>query len=154
TQLDHKPAAGRFVELLGAGRQEVFVTVAWGLHKLDVPETLPAVLRHVREELGRRRKHAMLPGREGVHPLLVDHQLSQLNQPLGRRRSVPADGVLRQFIPHPSDNRVGPESRAAAVWALGRIHEGKAESALASALEARLNDISNIPPEMPQVRYT
>src|SRR5262249_38106621 len=31
--LDHKPAAGRLVELLRAVRPEVFVTAAWGLRK-------------------------------------------------------------------------------------------------------------------------
>src|SRR5205085_256961 len=37
TQLDHKPAAKRFVELLPFDRPEVSVTVAWGLRRLAVP---------------------------------------------------------------------------------------------------------------------
>src|SRR5262249_13075456 len=55
-QLDHKPAAPRLVELLEAHRPEVFVTAAWGLRKLAVSETLPAVLRHVRKELAQGQR--------------------------------------------------------------------------------------------------
>ena len=47
-QLDHKPAAARFVELLQFDRPEVFVAAAWGLRKLDVPETLPGVASYVK----------------------------------------------------------------------------------------------------------
>ena len=38
-RLDHKEAAKRMVELPPFKRSEVAVTVAWGLRKLDVPET-------------------------------------------------------------------------------------------------------------------
>ena len=44
------------------------------------------------------------------------------------------------------------ESRAAAIWALGLIHEGKNDPVLAKALEARLNDIRSIPGEDNRVR--
>src|SRR5262249_32151659 len=39
--LDHKPAAGRLIELLAFDRAEVSVSAAWGLKKLAIPETLP-----------------------------------------------------------------------------------------------------------------
>jgi HEAT repeat protein len=151
TQLDHKPAAARMVELLTADRPDVFITVAWGLRKLAVAETLPGVRGYVEAEVGRQLAGKMLPGRKDVRPPFVDHQLSQLNQFLGQQQYAPADAVLRQFIPHHSDKQMD-ESRAAAVWALGMIHEKKTVADLATALEARLTDTTSIPPEALQVR--
>jgi hypothetical protein len=143
-QLDHKPAAGRLVELLTFDRPEVFVTAAWGLRHLAVPETLPRVLAHVEAALAGR----FIPSGpdKSLHFESRDHQLSQLNQLLGKQKYATADAALRQFIPK-MGKPVGPESRAAAIWALGLIHEGKTVSDLAAALEARLNDLSSIPPE-------
>ena len=65
-QLDHKPAAGRLVELLTADRPEAFVAAAWGLRALAVPATLPAVSKHVETELGRLRQE---PGYEKAEAL-------------------------------------------------------------------------------------
>jgi HEAT repeat protein len=148
--LDHKPAAGRLVELLTADRPEVFVSAAWALRRLAVPDTLPEVKNYVQAELDRLLTHRELPGRAEVAAETIDHQLSQLNQFLGRQKYAPADGVLRQFVPHRQEPRA--ESRAAAIWALGLIHEGKTIPALATALEARLNDTHSIPPEDFRVR--
>lgn len=148
--LDHKPAAGRLVELLASDRPEVYLAAAWALRKLDVPETLPGVTRYVETML----KQLLAPaaaGRDGgrAHDM-IDHQLSQLNQFLGRRKYAPADAPLRRFVPR---GRLGPESRAAAIWALGWVHEGRQVPDLVPALEARLNDTNNPMPEAPQVRW-
>jgi HEAT repeat protein len=152
-QLDHKPAAARLVELLTVnGQPEVYLTAAWGLRRLAVADTLPAVVRHVEAQQRRLRAFA---GRVEAEPVLLDHQLSQLNQLLGQQKYRPADAVLRQFIPRmakPMAVDVGFESRAAAVWALGLIHEGQAAPDLVSAVEARLNDTTTIPPEDTRVR--
>jgi HEAT repeat protein len=152
TQLDHKPAVERFLELLSFDRREVSITAAWGLRKLDVPETLPRVLSlldsHTKPPPGRANAQ---PGQQSAErlPSLDDHGVSQLNQLLGQRKYRLADPVLRRFIP----KRGGAsEARAAAVWALGSIHEGETIDDLAAALEARLNDVSAIPPEMKEVR--
>jgi hypothetical protein len=149
TQLDHKPAAGRLVELLTFDRPEVFATAAWGLRKLAVKETLPEVTRHVEAQLKRVRA---VKAPSNVPIGIIDHQLSQLNQFLGREKYQPADAVLRQFVPKRPDTPMF-EARAAAVWALGLIHEGKTEPALAKDLEVRLNDIAAMPPEDPRVRW-
>ena len=80
---------------------------------------------------------------------LSDHQLSQLNQLLGRLKYRPADAVLRSFVPRmerPRQDLVCPEARAAAIWALGLIHEGSADPALVDALQGRLNDAMSLPP--------
>lgn len=150
-RLDHKPAGKRLTELLTADRPEAFVTAAWALRILGPPETLPAVTSYVDAELGRALKATSLPGRKEVPLSWADHQLSQLNQLLGEQKYAAADSVLRKFVPKSMLGVTG-ESRAAAVWALGLIHEGKSVPALASALEGRLNDVASIPPEDMRVR--
>jgi HEAT repeat protein len=151
-QLDHKPAGGRLVELLANDRAEVYITAAWALRRLAVPETLPGVVKHVEAQERRLRAAAAHPDATTV---LIDHQLSQLNQLLGQQRYEPADEALRRFIPRmerPMTTPVGQESRAAAIWALGLVHEGKPDAKLAAAVEGRLNDIGSQPPEDPRVR--
>ncbi len=146
TQLDHKPAAPRLVELLVFDRPEVFITAAWGLRKLAVPAALPAVVQYIQAEKGNKisRKNAPIN--------LIDHQISQLNQFIGQQKYQAADSLLRQQLPPRGQQPPLPESRAAAVWALGILHEGKPDPALAKTLEERLNDYRSIPPEFPQVR--
>jgi hypothetical protein len=82
---------------------------------------------------------------------IIDHQLSQLNQFLGAQKYRPADAVLRRFVPR-ADGRLGPESRAAAVWALGRLHEGREVPELVGPLQERMLDMRSKPPEFTQVR--
>jgi HEAT repeat protein len=151
TLLDHKPAARRMVALLEFDRAEVRITAAWGLRKLDVAETLDDVVTHVDAEL-KRLLAGMGPPGPGSHLEVSDHQLSQLNQFLRQRKHGKADEALRKFIPHRGD-RPMTECRAAAMWALGKIHEGKkVEDELATSLEARLNDTHSTPPEETAVR--
>jgi HEAT repeat protein len=142
-QLEHRPATDRFLALLTDQRPEVFVTAAWALRSLDVAETGPKVMQYVAAELDRP-----VPGRKNAADL-IDHQLSQLNQLLGQQRFTPAEPLLRRFVP----KRPGAtEARAAAVWALGLLHEGKTVAELARQLAERLSDNTGIPPENPAVR--
>jgi HEAT repeat protein len=141
-QLDHKPAAQRLVELLTTNRSEVAVAAGWGLRQLAVAETLPAVLDHV------KARHAALlrstfPA--GVTPDALDRQMSQLVQFIGQARYEKADPALRALVPRiirpgmpPLFTPVRAETRAAALWALGLIHEGKPAEALVSLAEGRL----------------
>jgi HEAT repeat protein len=145
TQLDHKPTAHRLLELLSFDRGEVGVAAAWGLRKLAVKETLPGVVEYLNAELTNQY------ARKNVSLEWLDHEFSQLNQFLGQQKYVPADAVLRRFIPR-SRGKPGLESRAAAVWALGLLHEGKNEDGLAAAIEERLNDTHSYPPEDVRVR--
>ena len=143
TQLEHRPAADRFLTLLKSDRPEVLVTAAWGLRKLNIPETAPAVQKYVEGELDRPVR-----GRKHLADI-IDHQLSQLNQLLGQQKYQPAEPLLQRFVP----KRMGaPEARSAAVWALGMLHEGKDNPDLAKKLAARLDDVNGIPPENTPVR--
>ena len=148
TQLDHKPAAKTLVELLAYPRPEVTVTAAWGLRKLAVPITLPAVTEHV------RTTYQNLRAGKSTAPLWsVDHRLSQLNQFLGQQKHTSAEPVMRLFVPKPKLSETpAHEARAAAVWALGLIHDGTMVPDLAAVLEQRLNDTTSIPPEDLRVR--
>jgi hypothetical protein len=150
-QLNHKEAAGRLVELLEFARPEVFITAAWGLRKLAVAESLPGALAYVKEELPRIRALEKRAGRRNVSFSWMDHQLSQLAQFLGQQKYAPADAVLRRFIPR-SMKMPHDESRAAAIWALGMLHEGKTDDALVKLFGERLNDTRSMPPEDLRVR--
>jgi HEAT repeat protein len=155
TRLDHKPAAKQLTALLSSNRPEVCITAAWGLRRLAVPETLPDVMKYVEATQKAVRSARRPPGPNEMPTEVLDHQLSQLNQFLGDVKYGPADSVLRQFLPRmepPMRPVACPESRAAAVWALGRIHQGNPEAALATALEGRLNDTASQPPEDDRVR--
>jgi HEAT repeat protein len=146
-QLDHKPAAPRFIELLTFDRPEVLVTAGWGLRKLAVADTLPAVLRHVQ---ARQRKIRATAAQADASYNTADLQLAQLNQLLGQQNYAPADAALQEFIPRmevPMRPVLCPESRAAAIWALGLLHPGDAPPGLARALEARVNDSGSMPRE-------
>jgi HEAT repeat protein len=167
--LDHKAAADKLVQRLEAARPEVFITAAWALRRLAVRDSLPGVLKYVEEEAKRVRAMKRLPGREKVQPVMIDHQLSQLGQLLGRmcvprasveeeaqrvqpmkRLAARADAVLRRCVPRTSVEL--PESRAAAIWALGLIHEGKKDAVVAKLVTERLTDTNSMPPEDPRVR--
>jgi HEAT repeat protein len=148
-QLDHGPAAPRLVELLNDERPEIYLTAAWALRMLAVRETLEPAKKYVEAELGRLLAGKALAGPRKNFPNLIDHQLSQLNQLLGLLKYEPAEPLLRKFIPK---QYVLGEARPAAIWALGLLHEGQVVSALATALEGRLNDINPKMPETAQVR--
>jgi hypothetical protein len=143
TQLDHKPAAERFFELLEFGRPEVNITAGWGLRRLAVPATLPRIVEHVEKHY----KKSAAAKFSNPDVVAVEHRLSQLNQLLGAQKYQPADRVLRLFVP----KQPLVEARAAAVWSLGLLHEGKDDKALGTQLEERLNDGGSIPPEDPRV---
>jgi HEAT repeat protein len=137
-QLDRKPAVSRLLKLLYSERPEVMVAAAWGLRKLAVADTLQPVLDFIVE------RYALLIGRGVPHISWdsIDPQLSQLVQFIGESKYKPADPALRKFIPPKlppaRENPPGPETRAAAFWALGLIHEGKADSTLVDSFKERL----------------
>jgi HEAT repeat protein len=152
-QLQHKPASKRLIELLPHARGEVFVAAAWGLRQLAVPETLPAALSYFDAQY----KQMLAKGPSGDRPPglqdAVDQQLMLLGQFFGQGRHMPADASLQRLIPATGPNNpAGPEARAAAVWALGWLHEGKPVQALTSALVGRLNAIRPFDVEDHRVR--
>jgi HEAT repeat protein len=139
-KLDHKPAADRLVELLADSRAEVAITAAWGLRVLAVPATLPKVLDYFRDH-----SSTSPTGGTKLNALELDQQLSHLAQLLGERRYGPADRVLRSLIRPRTPALI--ETRAAACWALGLLHEGKDDPELTRAFTGRIDALSRLPPE-------
>ena len=144
--LDHKAAAPRMVELLHFERPEVFVAAAWGLRKLAVPQTLSGQL----DEIKRRLQNSHRPGGGDYLHGMINQELVQLSQSMGLARYAPAAPILARFVP--KETLTGGESRAAAIWALGFIHEKAAPASLVKELIGRLTDESFPPPEDPTVR--
>lgn len=140
--LDHKPAAGRLVELLESPRGEVMVSTAWGLRQLAVPETLPAILDKAARQTEFRRTT--------VPPDSLDVQVGLLCEALGQMKYAPADELLRRYVP--KDHTMGELSRSAAIWALGHLHADKPDEDLAKQLFGRLTDPGTMPPEAERVR--
>ena len=140
--LDHKPAAGRLVELLESPRDEVLISAAWGVRKLAVPESLPAILDKAVRQTEFRKTSVPRPS--------LDVQVAHLCEALGLMKYAPAKALLRRYVP--KDMTMGERSRSAAIWALGHLHAGQPDEELAKLLFERLTDPSLFPPEMDSVR--
>ncbi|MFM7148341.1 MAG: HEAT repeat domain-containing protein, partial [Gemmataceae bacterium] len=152
TDLDHKPITPRLLALLSSKRPEVFVMASWGLRKLAVKDTLPPILKIVEKEV--------ITLRAGRRPgdvlddvlLLTDYKLAHLIQFLGMERYEPALPILRKLIPQQGMTEIRiSETRAAGIWALGMIYDGKLQKDLVPQLEGRIRAISSFPPEDPRV---
>lgn len=142
--LDHKSAAPRLVALLDSPREEVMVASAWGLKKLAVPETLPAMLAKASylTDVRKRQQQNFVP---------LDRQAAHLFEALGQMKYQPAEPLMKRYIP--KDYGMGEYSRSAAIWSLGKLHIGQIDESLASAICARVTEPgSAMPPEMSRVR--
>jgi HEAT repeat protein len=152
-ELGHRPAAARLVQLLGHDRPEVFVAAAWALRKLAVPDVAPAVLTYFEDQY-RQLADSSSPASRRSAGGALDRQLSHLAQFLGRVRHRPADTLFQCMAPKADakTNPAGPEARAAAVWALGLLHEGKPVPELATVLMGRLTAVRPFDIEDDRVR--
>lgn len=142
-KLDHKPAAARLIELLEFARPETGVAAAWGLKKLAVPSTLPALLEKARRNTEiRKRRDSQTPA--------LDDQTAHLFEAFGRMKYAPAEALLAEYIP--KDYKMGVQSRSAAIWSLGLLHAGVPDEALAEQLIVRATDFDGPPSEMISVQ--
>lgn len=142
--LDHKPAAPRFVDLLVAARPEVMVTAAWGLRKLAVPEMLPPMLEMVRKQTELRLQN------EAAVPPRLDEQVGHLCEAMGVMKYQPSEPLLRRYVA--KNFAMGDASRCAAIWALGHLHSGVPDEALARQLMGRITDVNPLEPELASVQ--
>ncbi|MDZ4684357.1 MAG: phycocyanin alpha phycocyanobilin lyase [Planctomycetaceae bacterium] len=144
--LDHKPAASRLVALLESPRPEVMIATAWGLRRLAIPETMPALLDKAQRQAVVQLEHS------SQNPTAVDRQVAHLFEALGLMKHEPTLPLLKQYVP--KNYELGELSRGAAVWSLGMIHQDRPDDALASQLMGRIRDVGApmIPPEMLIVR--
>ena len=141
--LDYEPAAPRMVELLESPRGEVMVASAWGLRKLAVKETLPAMLDKATRQTQVRLEH------QNFVPL--DGQVSHLFEGLALMKHEPAEPLMKQYIA--KNYTMGELSRTAAIWGLGHLHAGRPDDALAASIAGRVTESGPAtPPEMDRVR--
>jgi HEAT repeat protein len=141
--LDHKAAAQRLVQLLESPREEVLTTAAWGLRKLAVPETLPAILDKAQRQTAiREAQPVQLPS--------LDFQVVHLFEALGLMHYMQAEPLLRKYIP--KSFIYGNYSRGAAIWALGQLYQDRPDPALVAQLSERMTDIRSVPPETGHVQ--
>ena len=141
--LDHKPAAPRLIELLESPRPEVMVATAWGLRKLALPETLPALLDKA------ERQSAVRVAGTTSDTMALDRQLGHLFEAMGLMNHTPAITLMKTYVPK---DVVYEKSRSAAVWSLGLLLKGQSDEALARQLIGRAKDVAGMPPELELVR--
>lgn len=140
---DRKSMVQLATAYLNDERHETAITAAWCLQTLNVPDLAEAALQFCQRVFDETRG-------TGVS-LTEEQQLSQLFQFLGQQRYQDADPLLRKFIP--KDYSLGLYSRAAAIWALGHIHEEDLDEELNDRLAERMVDTNSVVPEIPLVRF-
>ncbi|MEL6105813.1 MAG: hypothetical protein AAFU85_07250 [Planctomycetota bacterium] len=143
--LEEKSISDRLVQLMEHPRGEVQVTAGWGLRRFALEQHLPAMLRRAEAiYAGFRSKELTVttPGAEGL--------ITQLFMAFGKMRFQEADGLIRKYLP--KDFSLGDNSRTAAAWAIGFLHEGKATPDVTQTLVGRLNDVVSLFPEIGSVR--
>ncbi|CAN5340911.1 hypothetical protein BH10PLA2_BH10PLA2_30150 [soil metagenome] len=146
-KLHFKPAAQRVVQLLQYERPEVFVTAAWCLRKLALPDTYAAQLK----EIDRRWQQSST--RDVRYPRKqVGEQLAQLCESLGQAHYAAAIPALERFVPKSATRRVGIPAREAAIWSLGILLQKTPPEKLVTDLVARLTDLEPLDPENTDVR--
>lgn len=146
----HEPAADRLVELLEHPQSQVFVTAAWALRRLAVPQTAPAMLAKAQREVDTSLIRLPLDAPvdwERTHGIY--HQLGHLIEALVVLRHAPAEPLLRTFLPNPPEPVVPPveiildavfqpELRSRAIWGLGHLHTDSPEDELVGRLHELL----------------
>ncbi|NJL30958.1 MAG: hypothetical protein HC898_04645 [Phycisphaerales bacterium] len=150
--LDDEASSDRVVELLRHARPEVRLAACVALRRLQMTDTLPIALKRL-EEL---HEHYKNTGMETYGDLgefstqfATGAECTQLYQLLGRMKYAPAQPIMRRVVPKGSFE---VQSRAAAIWALGFLHEGQADGQLAGQLSGRLSDVMSLEPEDTNVR--
>jgi len=138
--LDEESVANRLLTLLDSDRAEVKVATAWSLKSLEIPATAEPVLA-----FARRRTDST-----EVVTLPQDRQLAHLFELLGKLKMAEAIPVMEAYIP--KGPRYGITSRSAAVWAIGKILDGKVDEKLADQIMDRVMDFMSSPPEAFEVR--
>ena len=138
--LMHKPAAARLVDLLESPRMEVGIAVAWALRKVAVEETVPSLIDQATRQTERRVNNEQP---------VVDEQVAHLFEALGVLKADESIPLLLRYVPKHRSMRL---SRGAAIWAIGRLKDGKRDLDIESALTNRILDFAPQPKETPRVK--
>lgn len=144
-QLKFKPVAKRLVELLAVKQPDTFIAAAWALRVVAVPDTLPAVNEFLKLRHKQLLSYGKKAGMDNVTPEQIDDQMTQLVQFIGLAEYEPGNVVLRAMVPRfiargapPKFTPVGPETRAACIWSLGKIYAGLPDPKLVDLILERM----------------
>lgn len=139
--MGYKPAANRLIELLDSPRNEVRVSAAWSLRKIAEPETIPRLIEKIRQKAEQQTS--------GKHPG-IDEQIAHMLEALGVMRAMEALPTIQLYVP--KNPLMGLRPRGAAIWALGRIFEGKRDQGIEEALMDRITDFEEKPAELSLIK--
>jgi len=142
--LDHKPAAPQLIKILPNKRTEAHATAAWALRHLAIPETLPDIFAFTKVTADRALATFRSNPNRDFDPLFT-----QVFQFFAAMDYKPADSLLRRFIPKLA---LSPDSRCAAIYALGYLNKDNPPEDLVDALIERLSDVGVSLPEQEPVR--
>ena len=147
--IEERTHCREFLRLLFHPRPEVKMTAGWALMELgDEPETLASMLA-VAEKIAAELKASVFvassPNEEQI-------KLSYLHEAFGKFDYQAASRFLEKFIPK-AEAQYGIVSRASAIWALGKLNEGRDNEKLRGKLYERMSDFSPINPEDVLVRF-
>lgn len=143
--LDHQAVSDRLVDLISHPRGEVMVTAGWGLRRFALKKHLPAMLGRAQSIYDGFKAGKLTEDTPGMVDLM-----SQLFMAFGQMRYQEADGLARKYVVR--DFSLGLNSRAAAAWSIGLLHEGKSDDDLERILLSRLHDVKSMEPELGAVR--
>src|SRR5699024_7729230 len=117
---------------------------ATALRRFHLPDTMPALLKRA------KKLTQMAPSAKKKKAKWIGYETTQLLQAFGLAGYQPADGLCRKYIPKSAPFTI--PARAAAIWTLGKLHEGKLDKKLAGQLTSRLLDNNMMNPEAPPVK--
>ncbi len=140
-----------FLRLLDHRRPEVNMLAGWALMELgNDAEILAGMLAHAEKLTGELGSTQYV-----LNDLTPTDQvrLSFLHEGFGRNQYQPANGMLLKFIAK-KGHYFGIVSRASAIWALGKLNQGKDNQALRSSLYKRMSDFELNWPEDHLVRFS
>lgn len=140
TELKHEDAAHRLLELLQSPRAEVMIAAAWGLTRLNVPDSIPSML-----EIAKKLDQRVRKGQNENSPESI--ALAHLLEGLGLARHQPVVPLLKRWIPKKSPQVDIDLTRCSAFWALGLLYEDSKDKSLARQLVARFIDVEDTPLE-------
>lgn len=148
-RLGAKEYVPQLISLLDHPRQEAAIRASWALQQLaEQPGDLTAIHKYCLTWTDRLEKADV------AFPVNDDDvmRLSFLFQALGHNRYEAADEMLRKYVPKLSQ-KMRPNTRTAAIWALGEIWMGRTDTGLEQPLIERIMDMSIFDPEDEAVKY-
>lgn len=133
---------GQIVQFLSHPKPEINIRAAWALQMLKLtPETLDAVLKEC-------DKITQVLKKQGV-PIEQEVKLGFMFEAIGVHKYQKANDMLLLYIPK---DKMPPTARAAAIYALGYLWEGRENKDLGGQLASRMLD-NGLNPEEDCVRY-